>query len=282
MRFVFLHGGPGFNSFAEQAILRPLIVSAGHDIVCWNEPSRLRPDGESFEVAGAFERWLASAEGCVVCAAQSQPIHLITHSMGVHAALEIMRRRPGCVATLVAVAPSIEAFATFTNILRLAHEDLSEAKPDVASTLAQCLARTQTVLDAAMREGLMNVLQDERLFSHYWADRRQFEASMSALARPEAQFDVESFFAVLDGFAQRAASPPLRPGPTVPTLVLFGAHDRVTPHHEQRSAIDETLPGARVNVLDGCSHYVHLDRPQHFVAEVVEWAITRSPTQTIN
>ena len=39
MRFVFLHGGPGFNSFAEQAILRPLIVSAGHDIVCWNEPS---------------------------------------------------------------------------------------------------------------------------------------------------------------------------------------------------------------------------------------------------
>jgi len=29
---------------------------------------------------------------------------------------------------------------------------------------------------------------------------------------------------------------------------------------------------ARVEVVDGCSHYVHLDRPQHFVDMVVEWA----------
>jgi pimeloyl-ACP methyl ester carboxylesterase len=279
MRFVFLHGGPGFNSFAEQTILCPLFVSDGHEIVCWNEPSRLRPGGEVFETAGAFERWLASAERCVVSAAQSQPVHLITHSVAVHAALEIVRRQPRLISSLVVVAPSVDTFATFTNVLRLAHEDLREVKPNVASTIADCLLRTRTVLDDAMREGLMDVLQDERLFTHYWADPAQFEASMSALARPEAQFDAESFFAVLGGFAQRGDACLSAATVNVPTLVLFGDRDRITPGAEQRGAIRAVAPDAQIEVVEGCSHYVHLDRPRHFIDVVVTWAAARAPVR---
>jgi pimeloyl-ACP methyl ester carboxylesterase len=275
MRFVFLHGGPGFNSFAEQAILGPMFHCDGHEIVFWNEPSRLRPGGEPFEETSAFERWLVSAERCVLFAAQSLPAHLIAHSVTVHAAVEIVRRHPGRIATLVVLAPSADPFVTFTNVLRLAHEDLSEVKPQVAVTIAECLARTREFLDDAMREGLMNVLHDERLFSHYWADLVQFEASMSALARPEAQFDAEPFFAVLSGFKQRGATCLSESSVNVPALVLFGAHDRITPAGEQRSAIEAALPGARIDVLDGCSHYVHLDRPQHFVEFVAEWTAAR-------
>ena len=53
MRFVFLHGGPGFNSFAEQAILGPIFHSYGREIVFWNEPSRLRPGGERHRWRGS-------------------------------------------------------------------------------------------------------------------------------------------------------------------------------------------------------------------------------------
>ncbi len=273
MRFVFLHGGPGFNSFAEQAILGPIFHSNGHEIVFWNEPSRLRPGGEPFDgTTGAFERWLASAERCVLFAAQSPPAHLITHSVTVHAAVEIVRRHPSRIATLVALAPSADPFATFTNVLRLAHEDLRDVKPEIAATIAECLARTREFLDDPMREGLMNVLHDERLFSHYWADPVQFEASMSALARPEAQFDAESFFAVLSGFKQRGATCLSASSVHVSALVLFGAHDRITRAGEQRNAIEAALPGARIDVLEGCSHYVHLDRPRHVVDIVTEWA----------
>jgi pimeloyl-ACP methyl ester carboxylesterase len=276
MRFVFLHGGPGFNSFAERAILDPLFASSGHEIIFWNEPSRLRPDGEGFEKSEAYERWLASAEGCVVSAAQFDPVHLIAHSVGVHAALDIVRLHPACVRTLVVVAPSADSFATFTNVLRLAQEDLRDVKPHVASTIAECLARTRSLFDDAMREGLMNVLQDEQLFTHYWADRGQFEASMSALAQPEAQFDAESFFAVLAGFAQRGATFGSSAEVNLPTFVLFGARDRITPVAEQRSAIEAAIPGAHIEVLDGCSHYAHLDRPGYFVDVVAAWASAHS------
>jgi pimeloyl-ACP methyl ester carboxylesterase len=273
MRFVFLHGGPGFNSFAEQAILGPVFESAGHAISFWNEPSRLRPAGEPFEETRAFEHWVASAERSVLAAATSSPVHLISHSFTVHAAVDIACQHPSRVASLVIVAPGANGFATFCNVLRLAHEDLAGVKPEVASAIADSLGRTGAVVDAAMRDGLMNVLlHDDRLFTHYWGDPGQMQASMAARARPDAQFDVESFFAVLSDFGERGASL-LSTGPViVPTLTLFGAQDRITRFEEQRDTIQTAIPDGRIEVLDGCSHYLHLDRPRHFVEIVADWA----------
>ena len=110
-----------------------------------------------------------------------------------------------------------------------------------------------------------------RADARYWANREQLDASLAARARPEAQFDADSFFAVLAGFAQRGGPPPTAPL-NVPTLVLFGVHDRVTPVEQQRRAIEAMIPGACIRVLDGCSHYVHLDRPRLVVDLVIEWA----------
>jgi pimeloyl-ACP methyl ester carboxylesterase len=127
-------------------------------------------------------------------------------------------------------------------------------------------------MDEAMREGMMNVLHDDRLFTHYWADAGQLEASMAARARPDAEIDLDSFFAVLTDFGERGATL-LSTGPvTTPTLTLFGARDRVTPFEEQHRAVHGAIPHASMEVLDGCSHYVHLDRPGHFVETVVNWA----------
>ena len=129
MTFVFLHGGPGFNSFAEQAMLGSLFHSARHEIVCWHEPSRIRPYGDVFDEGNAFECWLASAEAFVLAAARSAPVHLIAHSMSIHAAVEIVRRHPGCVRSLVLVAAAADAFVTFKNVLRLHTKTSSTHSP---------------------------------------------------------------------------------------------------------------------------------------------------------
>jgi len=276
MTFVFLHGGPGFNGFAEQVMLGPLFRAARHEIVFWHEPSKIRPQGDAFDEADAFECWLASAERFVLSAARSAPVHLIAHSIGIHAAVEIVRRHPACVTSLVLVAPAADAFVTFKNVLRLAHEDLVDAQTDIASAIADSLGRTRAVLDEPMREGLLNVLHDDRIFTHYWAAPRQMQASMAARARPEAQFDADSFFAVLAAFGRRGGTLLSAGAVTVPTLVLFGAHDRITSIDEQRGAIGGAISHARIEVVDGCSHYVHLDRPQPFVDRLVEWTELRA------
>jgi len=117
------------------------------------------------------------------------------------------------------------------------------------------------------------VLQDEKLFTHYWTDEGQMRASAAAQARREAQFDVDAFFAVLTDFGHRGAYLLSAAAVTLPTLSLFGAADPVTPFDEQREAVRAAAPEARIEVLDGCSHYLHQERPHQFVDIVTEWAL---------
>jgi pimeloyl-ACP methyl ester carboxylesterase len=280
MRFVFVHGGPGFNSYAEQAMLAPVFARRGHDVAFWNEPSRLRPTGERFEPTAACERWLASAERFVMHAVGTSPVHVIAHSCTVHAAMEIARRHPQRVASLVLVAPGADTVATFMNVMRLARQDLVETRPDLAQTIAACMAATRAFFDDAMREGLMTVLHDDRLFTHYWADPVQMHASLAARAGPEAQFDVESFFAVFEDFVRRGTTLFSSDPVTVPTLALFGGDDPISPLAEQRAAIESAIPRARLQVLDRCSHYVHLDRPESFADVVLDWAADHADSST--
>jgi pimeloyl-ACP methyl ester carboxylesterase len=277
MRFVFLHGGPGFNSVAEQAILGPLFHAAGHEIVFWNEPSRLRSDGDPFQAADAYTRWLESAERCVLRSAAPEPVHLIAHSFAPHAAVEIARRHAHRLASLTLVAPSANLLATYRNVLELASEDLREVKPDVAAAIEACHARTRMILDEAMREGILLALQDERLFTHYFVNAEQLQAVAAAQARPEAQFDVESMLAVLADFGTHGPSIAPTPPVTTPCLILFAVQDVVSPSDEHQAMVLAAIPGAHIVTMDGCSHYPHLDRPQPFVDVVVGWAQAKHP-----
>lgn len=272
MRFVFLHGGPGFNSFAEEAILGRIFEGRGHAMTFWNEPSRLRPDGDPFDPSDAFARWLASAEQCVKRAAAAGPVHVIGHSCTIAPAVEIVRRHPDAVASLTLAGPAADIFATFTSVMRLAHDDLLDVNPEAAAVIARSLARTRVVMDDAMREGLLMAAQhDERLFTHYFADGGQFRASMAARERPEAQFDGDSFFAVLPDLGTQYTELLSRTPITVPTLALFGGEDQVTPLDVHCGIIERVLPHARIEVLEGCGHYVHLDRPDAFADVLISW-----------
>jgi pimeloyl-ACP methyl ester carboxylesterase len=279
MRFVFLHGGPGFNSHAEQAILGPLFQAAGLDVEFWNEPSRLRPDGDRFEVDDAFERWLASATAFVLRSASSGAVNVLAHSCGVHAAVQIAGEHPQLVASLTLITPSADNAMTFRNVLRIAGADLAEVNPDLAARINTALAHTRAVFDAAMRDGLMAAVQDDRLFAHYFADAGQLQLSAAAWSPPEAQFDLESFLAVLTGFGRRGGSLLSESRVAVPALALYGAQDPITPMSEQVAALRTALPDCRVELVEGCSHCLHLDRPRHFVERVLDWTASLEATQ---
>lgn len=277
MRFVFLHGGPGFNSFAEQAILGPVWRDTGHEIVFWNEPSRLRPEGDPFEEATAFPGWLASAERCVLEAATTDRVHVIAHSVAI-AGLDIARRHPERLAGLTLVAPAVDTFACFRNVLRLAQRDLAHVKRDVSAAIAGCLSRTRATLDDAMREGLLNALHDDRLFTHYFAGDEPLRKTMEARARPGGQFDAESFFAVMNGLHDGGGALLSTAPISVPALALFGALDPVTPLADQRDPLRASIPDCRIEALDDCNHYLHLEQPYRFAEIVIRWATSLATT----
>lgn len=273
MRFFFVHGGPGMNNFAEQALLGPLLSARGQEAHFWNEPSRLRPSGDPFNPIGAFGGWVASLERALAAFSHAGPVLLQAHCFATGPAIDVARRHPQRVAALVLTGPSPDPCAGLLRVLRLARQDLAGDQPEMASKLADCITRTRSLMDPAMHEAVGLALNDRKLFTHYWADPAQFEKSVAALMTPAAQFDAESFFAVIGDFAKRWPRPRRIDAPlTTPTLVVCGGRDPITPHTETIAGVLDEIPSATIEVFEDAGHFVHLDRPERFIDAMIGWA----------
>jgi 3-oxoadipate enol-lactonase len=65
------------------------------------------------------------------------------------------------------------------------------------------------------------------------------------------------------GLAQRPASFSLLPTISVPTLVVVGEHDQLTPP-EDSEAIAAGVPGARLEKIDQAGHMANMENPEAF------------------
>ena len=59
--------------------------------------------------------------------------------------------------------------------------------------------------------------------------------------------------------------PPAKPA--IPTLLLWGAQDRLAPIKHAR-ALQKWIPGARIVLIDGAGHMPQIERPQEFVSAI--------------
>ena len=93
--------------------------------------------------------------------------------------------------------------------------------------------------------------------------RRRFDAMMTRTGH-------EVFARQTEAIIGRADSRPDLPGLDVPTLVLCGRDDRITPlevHEEMAAAV----PGAELVVLDDCGHLSSWERPEQVERALRRW-----------
>jgi len=110
------------------------------------------------------------------------------------------------------------------------------------------------VADETVHEGLLDELTELRL--------RQ-------ALRPGAEAAFRSMFADVVG-----GPPPIDLTKiTTPVLALHGERDRVSPV-EVSERLVASLPGARLEVVAGAGHWIHVDRPDEFVKLVGEFLST--------
>lgn len=76
------------------------------------------------------------------------------------------------------------------------------------------------------------------------------------------------------GMAARRDSTDLLAGIDVPTLVLVGAQDALTPPAKSKE-MAAAIPGARLEVLDGAGHISNVERPGTFNQAVLDWMRSR-------
>jgi pimeloyl-ACP methyl ester carboxylesterase len=76
--------------------------------------------------------------------------------------------------------------------------------------------------------------------------------------------------AALRGMARRLDQRDLLPRIDVPTLIIVGAEDRLTPPSEAEQ-MSASIPDSSLRILDGAAHMANLERPVEFNSAILEF-----------
>jgi len=88
---------------------------------------------------------------------------------------------------------------------------------------------------------------------------------------------VHTVRAIMDINGQRvSARDRLYLAATMPTLLIWGARDRMIPVAHGRAA-QEAMPGSRCIVYEDAGHFPHLDHPWRFASDLLEFTDATSP-----
>ncbi len=170
---------------------------------------------------------------------------LVGLSMGGYVALEVMRMAP-------------------RRVTRLALLDTS-ARPDTV----EATSRRMALIRKAEQGGFAEI--HPALWPMLVAPDRQADAELEGIVRGMVdETGPAAFMAQERAIIGRMDSRPFLSAIAVPTLVLVGAEDRLTPPDLAREMAD-AIPRAEMAVIEGAGHLSPLERPEEVTAALQAW-----------
>jgi pimeloyl-ACP methyl ester carboxylesterase len=166
-------------------------------------------------------------------------------SMGGYIAFEMLRQAPERITRLALLDTSARGATEASNGPRRQMMALAEKGvfPEVVGLLWQKLVAPSRLSDAALR------------------------ATVGAMAN-ETGPDI--FIRQQKAIMGRPDSLPMLGGIDVPTLVLVGEEDQITPP-EHACEMAEAIPGARLEIIPGCGHLSTLEAPDDCTRHLMRW-----------
>jgi len=134
----------------------------------------------------------------------------------------------------------------------------------------EVIARRRALIDTARTQGATAVAnaQIAGLMGKSTRDKRP--DIYDAMHRMMAQTDVDAIVGGLEAMISRPDSTPTLATIDMPTLVVVGDEDVITPQKEARK-IHDAIPGSRLEVLKGAGHLSNVERPAAFNTVVSEF-----------
>ena len=174
-------------------------------------------------------------------------------SMGGYVALALWRRHPARVRALVLA-------------------DTRAGADDAAGR-----ARRDALVALARREGSAAVADTQLAGSLGRTTREREPARVAAFRALLSAAPVEGIVGALLAMRDRPDATATLPTIAVPTLVLVGAEDVLTPVDEARR-LAAGIVGARLAVIDGAGHASSWERPAAFTAELAAFVLALPPS----
>lgn len=217
------------------------LTTAGHRVLVPD----LRGFGHSPTGQGAASIDAMAQDLAALLARQRiQQCTVVGFSMGGYVALALAAARPDLLEGLVLVDTRAEA-------------DTPEGRAKRLDTHAKVAAEGVKPLVQAMLPGMLT--------TQTWAARRVLVEEVRAMMMRQPRQGV------LDALMAMADRPDRRPalgGLRMPTLVVVGDQDNVTPVASARS-MQEAIPGASLQVVPSAAHLVPMEQPEAFHAALL-------------
>lgn len=166
-------------------------------------------------------------------------------SMGGYIAMEIMRRAP-------------------ERVTRLALID-TQPGPDTPDQ-----GHYRRALVAKAREGAFEAVATEALAALFHPARRDDAALRAVCRRMALAVGMEAFARQVEAIIARPDSRPGLAAIAVPTLVVVGAQDALTPPERARE-IAAAIPDAKLEVVPDCGHCSTLEQPEAVNRALAAW-----------
>ena len=250
---LFVHG-LGSAGYLEWRFNLPAIARS-HQVFALDLPgfgrSEQPPDGYGIPLFADVVEEYIRARGI-------RPV-LVGTSMGGRVALEVALRSPDAVRKLVlvnalgVVRPNVQLFYPLVlvpgvgeTVLTLMREALHRVPPAAIQRYARRFLQSPDDVDRMMDEAFLASMREMYATDGY---ARAYASTVRALADPQARDS-----AVL--MARLAET-------SLPVLLIWGEEDRLLPVARAREAV-RSLPGARLEVIEGAGHTPQAERPDRF------------------
>jgi len=245
---VLVHGIAGDSSEWEPVLDT---LSASYDVVApdlagHGESTRLRGDHS----IGAFATWLRDA----LEALEIERATFVGHSLGGGVVMQFAYQFPQYVERMVLVSSGGlgREVSALIRAASLPGAELVLGLVGGAAKVAQPALSVVGVDERSERGELVH-----RIAGLTAGDRRAaFVRAVRAVASPVGQ--------------RVNASDRLYLAADVPTMVVWGARDRIIPaHHAQATA--DAVPGSRLEIFDESGHFPHADDPERFTSLIEDF-----------
>jgi pimeloyl-ACP methyl ester carboxylesterase len=256
---IFIHGGPGFNSFAEERILGPRFQEHGQKAIFWNEPHASQTQ---------YQDWRDSIEA-VVRQAENCPVHIISHSFSIYPLMDLLVSQKITCEKLSLIAPAFDLNQAYRNVLKIAIQDFQKNESPRADELKKLLSESAHLYDPAMRAGFGVAAHDPELFFHYWTNVDARAEFFDEWMKRGVQIDPSYVDRVLSGISGRNALPAGSVLLDLPVKVAYGKND---PLIQVQSQPDPAIyfKSFQKKTFAESAHFPHLEEPDLFLSWVLE------------
>ncbi|MBL7664477.1 MAG: alpha/beta hydrolase [Bacteriovoracaceae bacterium] len=255
-KFLYVHGGPGLNSYPESQLLKPIFESHNHEIVLWNEPKSFSSKNYYAEMVDNLKDFILS---------QGPNLNIISHSFGSYLVLDLISKTDLPVNSLCFVSPALDLEQGDKNILNVGLEILKKTNTELSKQLEtkiQLFKKNKTEQNKI--DALLLAFQSG-YFSLNFCSEENFKKYFGLLIN-EHEFRLNDFLKIKPTIA------PLKPQKkkkSIKSIAIFGAQDPIFKYENEMKVLNKFIEKTNVKIFPNISHYPHIESQHDFYYELL-------------